>query len=337
VTASNASGAGEVYVYKIAAGGLTQLAGSPYPTGGTDPEGLIFTPRGNYLYVANNGSNSVAGYTIPSNGTCVPTAMAGSPFPAGTAPFGVLVTRGTCAYVSTTVAGAATVMAYVITPGTGVLSQVGSYPAGTGPPEGIASNGPPNSGLYVYMANNGSGNLSAYAVSYASSSLCALTQLAGSPFGAGTGPIGVAAAVYPKPYLYVANNGSSNVSGYRINFHNGALGPAPGSPFGAGTAPFGVAVRHQGKCVYVANNSSGNVSGYTINEANGKLTQVAGSPYAAGTGPEGVIVDTTGDYVYVANNGSNNISGYSIAGNCTLTPLGGSPFSTGSGPVGLVV
>ena len=62
-------------------------------------------------------------------------------------------------------------------------------------------------------------------------------------------------------FVYVANEGSANISAYKIK-RNGALTPVAGSPFAAGTDPLGVAIDPNGKFVYVANNGSANVSAY---------------------------------------------------------------------------
>src|SRR5450759_3045571 len=102
-------------------------------------------------------------------------------------------------------------------------------------------------------------------------------------------------------FAYVANGGSSHVSGYTINGVTGALTPISGSPFVAGRLPRSIAVDPTGKFAYVANEGSANVSGYTINGVTGALTPISGSPFAAGTQPDSVAVDPTGKFAYVAN------------------------------------
>ena len=76
------------------AGNLTSLAGSPYLTGGTGVAGtkasssgaydadqeIIVNPSGTLLLAVNGHSNTVASFTINSDGAL--TAVAGSPFPA---------------------------------------------------------------------------------------------------------------------------------------------------------------------------------------------------------------------------------------------------------------
>ncbi|MGC2408266.1 MAG: beta-propeller fold lactonase family protein [Candidatus Cybelea sp.] len=88
---------------------------------------------------------------------------------------------------------------------------------------------------FVYVTNDGtsSNNVSAYTVDATSG---ALTPVVGSPFGAGTGPVGV--AVDPKgKFVYEANAQSNNIYGYSIDARSGALTPVAGSPFAAGDNP----------------------------------------------------------------------------------------------------
>src|SRR5260221_14281024 len=67
------------------------------------------------------------------------------------------------------------------------------------------------------------------------------TPLFRSPFRAGYMPHSVAVDPTGK-FAYVANGGSNNVSGYRIDRSTGALDPVPGSPFAAGSGPISVAI-----------------------------------------------------------------------------------------------
>jgi DNA-binding beta-propeller fold protein YncE len=63
-----------------------------------------------------------------------------------------------------------------------------------------------------------------------------LTPVAGSPFGAGTGPVGVAVDAKGK-FVYEANAQSNNIYAYTIDASTGALTPLAGSPFAAGDNP----------------------------------------------------------------------------------------------------
>ncbi|MBC7918441.1 MAG: beta-propeller fold lactonase family protein [Rhodoferax sp.] len=131
-----------------------------------------------------------------------------------------------------------------------------------------------------------------------------------------------------KQFLYVANNGSSNVSAYSINATTGALSIATGSPIAAGAGPVAAAADPLGRFAFFANQGGGSVSAFAVNATTGGLTPVLGSPFAAITSINGLTVDPAGKYVYVAN-GDKGVLAYSIGAAGALTPMAGSPFSAG--------
>ena len=140
---------------------------------------------------------------------------------------------------------------------------------------------------YVYVSNDGSANVSAFAIN---ASTGTLTQVKGSPFAAGPEPWGVAVDPTGK-FAYVTNvtdggklayvtnitspSSSGSVSAYAINARSGALTQVPGSPFAAsGNYPWDVAIDPSGKFAYVTNSVSNNVSMYSIDDATGALTLI---------------------------------------------------------------
>jgi 6-phosphogluconolactonase (cycloisomerase 2 family) len=293
------------------------------------------------LYVANDGSDNVSGYTIDTK-TGQLKQVEGSPFGAGTEPFGVAgqyFQNKNNWPVYVTDYGSDDISGYTVNQKTGSLTPVAGSPfgAGTGPTgAAVVKNG---RSTYIYATNEGSNNVSAYAVNAKSG---ALTQVKGSPFVAGTGP--VAAAVEAddpasQPFLYVVNNGSDNVSAYTINTKTGALTAVSGSPFKAASQPDGVAIVPDGGTgyLYVANYGSDNVSAYTINLKTGTLTEVYGSPFGAGTWPFGlasIVINSGASYLYATNEGSDNVSAYAVnASSGALTQVTGSPFGAGTEPI----
>jgi 6-phosphogluconolactonase len=83
-------------------------------------------PSGNFVYVTNVIGNNVSGYTIDSS-TGVLTAITGSPFAAGSAPYSVSVEpSGTFAYVTNFYGG--NVSGYTIDSKTGVLTPITGSP-----------------------------------------------------------------------------------------------------------------------------------------------------------------------------------------------------------------
>jgi 6-phosphogluconolactonase (cycloisomerase 2 family) len=68
-------------------GALTPVQGSPFMSGGNGPIASAVDPSGSFLYVANRASGTVSGFTVSNTGAL--TAIAGSPFAAGTEPFAI--------------------------------------------------------------------------------------------------------------------------------------------------------------------------------------------------------------------------------------------------------
>lgn len=172
-------------------------------------------------------------------------------------------------------------------------------------------------------------------------SLSCLTMLLLGTFGS------VSAGAQTLGFVYVANEGTNNVSAYTIDGATGALTAAPGSPFPAGSAPISVAVDPTGKFAFAANcgaayfclgGGPGNVSAYTIDGTTGSLSAVPGSPFPAGSNPVTATVDPTSRFIYVVNFGSNNVSAYTIDGTTgSLSAVPGSPFPAGSAPISVTV
>jgi 6-phosphogluconolactonase len=66
---------GSISIFTIASSGaLTEVSGSPLNAGYLAPFSLILDAKGQFLYVANQGSNNVAAYSISSS-TGLPTAL----------------------------------------------------------------------------------------------------------------------------------------------------------------------------------------------------------------------------------------------------------------------
>jgi len=83
--------ASTVSAFSINAGVLTQLAGSPFPTGGT-PNQVVVHPDGLVLFTADQTGNSVTRFTVNGDGTLAPNGNAAT-FPAGSGTNGMGLTN----------------------------------------------------------------------------------------------------------------------------------------------------------------------------------------------------------------------------------------------------
>jgi len=183
---------------------------------------------------------------------------------------------------------------------------------------------------FLYAANSGSNNVSAFSINPATG---VLTAVPGSPFPTGGSAAGLGMSLTTTPndqFLIAANAGSVNITVYSIAA-NGALTAVAGSPFdaGPGGSPAGIKVTPDGKFLAVARVANNSVSMYSISSAGG-LTPVPGAPFlAGGTGTAtGIDCNCSSNNLFVgeANFGSTIVSVQSIAANGALSPIPGSPF-----------
>jgi 6-phosphogluconolactonase len=216
-------------------GDLTTLAGSPFSLGAGNRGAQSMAASGNFLYVVLGVNNAVEAMTItPATGALAPAGTPTSlpfsdilPGPVNvTAPFDVKIDGANHLYVTDagyfaaagSVAGLA---AFTINTGTGALTPTSTPTYATGRnPFGV---GIDPTGRFLYVANNtgdGAGSVSAFTIAGNGN----LTAIAGSPFttGVGNGPAGVAADPSGN-FLYVTNDASNTVSGFRIA-QSGTLG-----------------------------------------------------------------------------------------------------------------
>jgi 6-phosphogluconolactonase len=205
-----------IYQINTSTGLLTALTGSPLAlfTGNASsptviaPTGMLITPNNSYVYVSLN-----------SLGVQVLTLGAGGALSTGTAPL-LLLPRSTSTspsdYGLASDPNSAFLFVAEINTGLrvlsigagGTLNEVSGspYPVGTGP-TGVALD---TTGSYVYVANKGSSNISAFSLTAASGKL---TAVAGSPFSSGGAqPIAIVND-NSKKFVAVINNQATGASG----------------------------------------------------------------------------------------------------------------------------
>ncbi len=89
----------------------------------------------------------------------------------------------------------------------------------------------------------------------------ALNEVAGSPYGVGTGPVGVALDTTGS-YVYVANKGSNNISAFALTAASGKLTAIAGSPFSSGgQMPIALVNDNQKTYLAVINSGSNGTTG----------------------------------------------------------------------------
>src|SRR6516165_4170387 len=150
-----------------------------------------------------------------------------------------LVGQGTFVYSNNDPSGAPNSVSAFSVAANGALSAVPGSPfatGGTGVGGGLFASNRITTAIvkdFLYVANAGSNNVSAFSVNPATG---VLTTVTGSPFATvGTAAnVGISLATTPDDkFLIAANGGSANITVYSIAA-NGALSPVPGSPFSGG-------------------------------------------------------------------------------------------------------
>jgi 6-phosphogluconolactonase len=287
-----------VFAYTID-GTTGALTGATGASGLDSPGSVTVDPSGQFAYVANFSSNgTVSAFTVDQT-TGALTPVPGSPFSAGRWPYSVTVDpTGQFVYTAnyTHLSDGGNVAAFTIDRTTGALTPVAGAPFTAGELPRSVTVDPTGSFAYVanFTSNSVPGNVSAFTIDGTTG---ALTEVAGSPFIAGTGPTSL--TVDPTgQFVYLSNCGSpcgsggGTVSAFTIDGTTGALTAIPGSPFPAGPHSVMVTVDPTGQFAYVANYTNpGTVSAFTIDGTTGALTEVASSPFTAGTLP--ISVTTT--------------------------------------------
>jgi len=146
---------------------------------------------------------------------------------------------------------------------------------------------------FVFVTNNNSNDVSAYAIcngtSPARPPICVanqypagyLVEVPGSPFslGGGTTPANGPTVLAVDPlanFVYVVNNKSNTLSGFRISQTSGGLAPTSPAVVNTGINPTAIAIRGDDNWLFVANNDTlngfGVLSQYELTPASGTLT-----------------------------------------------------------------
>jgi 6-phosphogluconolactonase (cycloisomerase 2 family) len=267
------------------------------------------------VYVANRGGN-ISAYLV-NNATGALTEVTGSPFPAGLSPISIAAgpesPSGASIYV---VNNQGRTLSTFATETSGVLRQISpQIPTGSSP---VSVSVHP-SGQFVYVANGGSDDVSAYVIDAEGFP----QPMVGSPFPAGRNPASVVADPSGQ-FLYVANDIGASVSSYSIDPTTGALTPLPDSAFGIGRVET-FAVSPTGLVAYAAHSGSEIISGWLIDPVTGALSP-AGFSNVRSLTPVAVTVMlsplTGASFVYVANESFGTVSAF----NAGLVPVAGSPF-----------
>jgi YVTN family beta-propeller protein len=290
------------------------------------PAGLVVTPDGSRVYVANsNGTVSV----ITTSNNMVFTTISVPPICDGcsASPVGVAITPdGTRAYV--TDPGQEAIEVIDTNPSDGTYNTVTATITADAVISPFSIAVTPN-GAYVY-ATEFSPDSDSPTPTTNVNMISTATNAVVATIGVGNDPSGV--AVIPNgSSVYVTNNASGTVSVFAAGIVTdtpaittiamGVAGVAPG--------PYSVAFTPNSAFAYVVNQFASNVA--VINTATTPPT-VAATVSGVGTTPNQIAIAPNGTTAYAAVGGNNDVAVINTATNVLQTPIG-----VGSGPFGVAI
>jgi len=277
--------AASVSVFGIdSTGKLTQIAGSPFPTGGSDVFAVILHPNGNFLYAADRSNDTVTVFSIGSDGHL--TSL-GSVDTSGSARQMFIDPQGRFLYVSDESEGG--VIDGFTIGANGGLTPINGSPFGNlnCPRSGTVD----FAGKFLLVADRCNDTVSVYSIDQNSGALTEATGQ-GSPFTAGDSTFGVVEVVAGGTTYMAVNNLDASVSVFTFDTSTGKLVEINGSPFDLGLSwAHYIAVDPSGKFGYIADFGNGNIQGLTVG-ANGDPTAISGSPFSGGglTEPSQIVI-----------------------------------------------
>lgn len=281
------------------------------------------TTTGNYFYVANMTTGTVAGFSV---GTSNISGTSNSPYDLGVAPSAIAVTPGSRYVYVSTLAGA--IYGYSVGSDGSLSLLNGGNALITGISPVVLEVDP--SGKWLVAADQ-----SPAAYVFSIDTTTGLLTPQGNALALDPGSPNRMVFTPDNSLLYVSL-GTGGVDIFTFNVSSGVLTKTNQilTPKAVGNGDHGLAVDPGGKFLFVTETGTGGVRVLSI-ATTGALTEVTGSPFATGVGPAGVMVDSTGSYVYVANRTDGTVSGFTLSLTGTLTAMTGSPFTTGSEPIDL--
>jgi 6-phosphogluconolactonase len=216
-------------------GALTALTTYPITDTNPNPQPRQMARAGNFLYVAEYATSSVEVFGIGANGVLA-QGVAGSPFPTDTGPYSLAVDpTGSVLYtanIASTAAGS--ISAFTVSSTNGVLTPASPQPLAI-PALNFISIDPRGDFLFVTEKDA----IALYPITRSTAMLGA--AVAGPAFTSGSNPYS-ASVDNTGQFVYVANNGTANVSEFLLDSNTGVLTPMQGSPVAAGSDPTFIAI-----------------------------------------------------------------------------------------------
>jgi 6-phosphogluconolactonase len=313
-------------------GSLTQLAGSPFLTGGTGAQGptesmaIVDTGSVKYLYAANGQDPSISVFTIdPRAGNIVP--IAGSPFLLNDSAGGYNIAASlNRKFLFVTNEADTTIHAYALNADTGAITEIAGSPFQAD--ANIAGIWVTANNKFLLAAGNSDNAIGVFAIAKSG----ALTPVPGSPFAA-NGNVTAVQSNCASNQVFAVENSTQNVDSYAMSA-TGTLTPVLGSPFSngaSGTGPnsFALVLSPNNQFLFTTDSFSTDITSFAV-ARNGALTQVAGSPFYTASWVGGAAITNKGDFLYAVDFASGDVVGEAVSADGTLTTVPGGEFGSGN-------
>jgi 6-phosphogluconolactonase (cycloisomerase 2 family) len=305
VYVNNQQAANTISAYSVSpAGSLTQLAGSPFSTGGVGSNVVCYglnritlSPANNLLFVANTGDRTISAFQVnPASGGL--TTVAGSPFPSG-------LTLDGCQGISL---AATPDGQFLMASSNGQIQTFGIAANGALSLLGTTANCcSPNASMVIspngqFLAISNESSVSMFVINGVSG---ALTPVLGSPFlKTGSGILSGLDFSCAADRLYggEATGSPALLDAWTVNTASGVLTPIPGTPVqSSGNNANSVLYSPDNTLLFQSNQFSNSVNPFIVN-VDGTLGNVGkfGSTTQVHT-PVGMATDATGTFLYVAD------------------------------------
>jgi hypothetical protein len=310
LTARTIPGVINAYTIDSVSGAITQVANSPFPSGGQYPIASVVDGTNHWLYVVHEIDNALVEFAIGTDGKLYQQHTYNTP---GTYPIALaLDPQGKYLFVVDSFAPA--------------FNNSGAVSPNINP---IAANPPTYGCVAAYPITAVDGSLGVPIADPVSGQSC--FPLDGQRAIQGSQPIGVTVTA-STGFLYVADQGLHTIYGFSLNDSNGVLTALTSNNFPAGTQPSAIASDAVGHTVYVADQGPNEMLSYSV-QATGAL-QPLGNPIASDHLPDSMDFDPSGQFLYVTNFNSNTVRTYThdaTTGELTQ-PNGDLSYGTGTGP-----
>jgi len=302
------------------------------------PRGVVATPNGQFLYVANVNDDNIYEFSInPNNGTLTPLTPASVSNGNGSGPDELAMnSTGTLLWVTNAHNG--TVGSYTINAGTGQLTSVGTI-GGFHTPFGITLN-PSLNVLYVSDTFTGLIQPMTYNTTTGALTKNFVAQHSSDPNANTPAAIAVDSGA---DALFIADQVLGEVSSFAID-NTGAITPEfTFANSTVGDAPVGVAlaVNTSVEFLLTANFGASTISSFVVtSETTANTPPTLVSVY---NGAKGIVVDPQNVFVYTADSGDGTVGSAIINGNCGSQICAGtlvsteSPHNANSGPFGITL